>query len=184
MINILTLMRSRRVKRSLLLIVPLLCLQNSSAQHELSRPQARELALECPADEFNDNGDSDESYEGRFEKYSKGSFGNSLVAKMRSKPESYYQKLVDNVVMVVCDIKTASERCVEKESAAKDWSGNCIKAADFVCPGGTCERASNCYWNSVSEGQNRTTRFEVNAYKNAATGKSIMCCLLVARDDD
>ena len=31
-----------------------------------------------------------------------------------------------------------------------------------------CERASNCYWNSVKAGQNRTTRFEVDAYAKAA----------------
>ena len=167
-------MKSKRhwnsARRSLLFIVPLLCLESGRAQHEL--PRSRELMLECPIDEFNDIGNSDESYEGRYDGYSKGAFGRSLVERIRTKPESYYQNIVDNVIMLVCDVETASERCVEKDSpfAAKDWSGeNCIKAADYECSSGTCERASNCYWNSVYEGQNRTTRFEADAYTNAAT---------------
>ena len=163
----------KRAARSLLMIVPLLCLETCSAQHALSRPQARELTLDCPVDEYNDEVVK-EIYEGRFNAYSKGEFGRSLLERMRSKPESYYQNIVNNIIMMVCDVKTSSERCVEKDSpfAAKDWSGeNCIKAADYECPSGTCERASNCYWNTVYEGENRTTRFDVEQYPEAAAGK-------------
>lgn len=130
----------------------------------------RELSLECPVSDQNDVGGSNENYEGRFDKYSKGDHGRSFIEKLRTKPESYYQDIVNNVIMYLCDVEEASERCVEESSsfAAKDWTGeNCIKAADFECPSGTCERTSNCYWNSVYEGQNRTTRFEASAYKNA-----------------
>ena len=138
----------------LLLIVPFLCCQVS--------------ALECPADDFNSVPTSNE-YD--TSSYSKGALGRGLVESMRTKPESYYQSIVDNVIMTICDTDIASERCVEEGSsfAAKDWEGNCIVAADNTCPVGTCERTSNCYWNSVFEGQNRTTRFDVSAYKQASS---------------
>lgn len=151
-------------------IVLFLCYESSTADHDHHRHQERDLTLECPVDDFNDPG-NDESHEGYFDVYSQGANGRSLVERMRSKPESYYQNLLDNVIMFLCDVDIASERCVEEDSpyAAKDWSGSaCIKAADYECPSGFCERASNCYWNSVVENQNRTTRFEIDAYEKAA----------------
>ena len=141
--------------------------------------RSRELKLECPFDEFNDIWNKEERVEGRFDAYSKGGTGRNLVEKMRKKPESYYQDVVDNVIMMLCDVEIAGERCVDVDSpfAAKDWTGaNCIRAADYECPSGLCERSSNCYWNSVAEGKNRTTRFPIDAYKNSETeliGKSI-----------
>ena len=68
--------------------------------------------------------------------------------------------------MALCDIDVAKERCVPSNSsmAAKDWSGNCLKSADFDCQVGYCETTSNCYWSPVLEGQNRTTRFPISDY--------------------
>lgn len=164
-----------------LLIVPFLCFESSRADHDLNRPQKRGLALtECPVDDFN-YPRYDESHEGFFDNYSQGVIGRSFVERLRTKPELYYQTLLDNVIMFLCDVETASERCIEEDSpyAAKDWSGEtCIKAADYKCRSGFCERASNCYWNSVYEGQNRTARFEIDAYEKAAEGMIIEVCVL------
>lgn len=101
-------------------------------------------------------------------KYSKGELSRGLVESIRNKPESYYQDIVDNVIKLICDTDVASERCVDDSIAAKDWEGNCIVAADYQCPVGTCERTSNCYWNTAISGQNRTTRFDPNEYTEAA----------------
>ena len=164
-------------------IVLFLCFNSSRADHGLHRQHKRALISECPVDDFNDPV-NDENQEGFFEIYSQGANGRSVVERMRAKPESYYQHLLDNVVMFLCDVETAIERCVEEESpyAAKDWSGKtCIKAADYECPSGFCERASNCYWNSVHEGQNRTTRFEIDAYDKAAEGTILGVRLLRIR---
>ncbi|KAL9183550.1 hypothetical protein ACHAXT_004406 [Thalassiosira profunda] len=163
-------MKSRsRLTRSLI-FVSLLCFGSGQAQQAGFSGQ-RELTLECPADDFNEETEI-ERYEGRYDRYSKGDFVSGLVRKMRTKPEAYYQDIVDSVIMLLCDVDVASERCVEKDSplAAKDWTGeNCITATDNTCPAGTCERTSNCYWASVVEGQNRTTRFEPERYARAAT---------------
>ena len=81
-------------------------------------------------------------------------------------------KILSTILSCWLAMKIRPVNCVEEDSsfAAKDWSGEkCIKAADHECPSGKCERASNCYWNSVYEGQNRTTRFEEDAYGHAAT---------------
>lgn len=124
----------------------------------------------CPVDELNDV-ENDASYAGLLDSYVTA--GTNYVERMRNKPESYYEDLANNFLMFLCD-ETDKERCVEENSplAAKDWSGErCIRAADFECPAGTCERASNCYWNSVFEGQNRTTRFSSNKYDEAAAGE-------------
>ena len=119
--------------RSLLFIVLLLgFVESGRSRQEFSQLSQRQLKLNCPIDEYNDIGDtSSESYEGRFDSYSKGALGRSLVEKLRTKPDSYYQGIVDTVVMLLCDVETASERCVDESLAAKDWSGNCIKAADY-----------------------------------------------------
>ena len=101
--------------RSLLFIVLLLGFVERGRPHELSQKPQRQLKLDCPIDEYNDIGDtSSESYEGRFDSYSKGALGRSLVEKLRTKPDSYYQGIVDTVVMLLCDVETASERCVDK----------------------------------------------------------------------
>ena len=118
--------------RSLLFIVLLFGLVLRSGRSELSQLPQRQLKLDCPIDEYNDIGDtSGESYEGRFDSYSKGALGRSWVENIRKKPEAYYQGIVDTVVMLLCDVETASERCVDESLAAKDWSGSCIKAADY-----------------------------------------------------
>jgi hypothetical protein len=126
----------------------------------LGKSNSRELELFCPTDEFNDAVTIQEKYDGRFDAFSTGSTWRELVRTLRPKPEAYYQNIINQVIMLVCDVESASERCVEAESpfAAKDWAGNCIKATDYTCPIGMCERSSNCYWNTVVEGKNRTTR--------------------------
>lgn len=149
-----------------------LSLEGSKAvvDHDFSRQLGNYLNISCPVDDLNDVGNG-ESYAGLLDSYV--TFGTTFVERLRSKPDSYYEDLVDKFLMFLCD-EVDKERCVEENSlfAAKDWSGeNCIRAADYECPIGTCERASNCYWNSVYEGQNRTTRFSVNAYEEAATGE-------------
>lgn len=160
-------------KTSLLLFVPfLLHFENCRAEPDFSsRRLGGELNVSCPADDLND-AVADNSYAGLLDNYV--SIGTNLVEKVRTKPESYYENLVEKYIILFCDVETASERCVDENSAfaAKDWSGeSCIKAADHDCPIGTCERSSNCYWNSVQEGQNRTTRFRVNDYEDAASGE-------------
>eukprot|EP00970_Alexandrium_tamarense_P005114 scaffold825_cov196-Alexandrium_tamarense.AAC.59 len=146
--------------------IVLLCLEAKAT----AQSHARRLELDCPVDESADE-NNDQSYQGRFQSYSRGSLGRKLVESIRKKPESYYQDIVDNVVMLLCDVDNAGERCVDEGSslAAKDAEQNCIIASDSQCPVGLCERQSNCYWNSVHEGQNRTTRFPPERYNAAET---------------
>ena len=66
------------------------------------------------------------------------------MEKLRTKPDSYYQGIVDTVVMLLCDVETASERCVDESLAAKDWSGSCIKAADYEVSRATPFRYYSC----------------------------------------
>lgn len=147
------------LKRSLLCVIFLLfrC-QNGSGEE-----------LDCPELAPNFSNNSRNFVEGRYEGYSDVLNG-SLVEKLRStKTELFYQNIVNNVVMFLCDVKSASERCVDKDSllATKNWKGDCVEAADFTCPTGLCERTSNCYWNSVKQMENRTTRFPVDDYASA-----------------
>ncbi|KAL3781578.1 hypothetical protein HJC23_007098 [Cyclotella cryptica] len=148
-------------KHYAVLFVILLC--------RICKSDSRELQLNCPKDEFNDGGTVQEKFEGRFDAYSIGSTWREVVRKLRPNPESYYHNVINQVIMFVCDVESASERCVEADSpfAAKDWAGYCINATDYKCPKGMCERSSNCYWNTVVEGKNRTMRFPVEAYNKA-----------------
>jgi hypothetical protein len=134
-----------------------------------SHSYPRELKLSCPPDGYNDDATEQELIEGRFDAFSAGYIGVDLVSKLRPKPRSFYQNIVNQVIMFTCDVDVAAERCVDEDSpfAAKDGAGNCINAADFACPSGMCERSSNCYWNSVVEGQNRTNRFPSDDYADA-----------------
>jgi hypothetical protein len=155
--------------RRLLIVLILVTLFYDACGQSPVHSSRRELKLDCPADEFNTDSNEQERIEGRFDAYSRGSTGVELVGKLRPKPQSFYQNIVNQVIMFVCDVELAGERCVEEDSvfAAKDWAGQCIKAADHTCPTGMCERSSNCYWNSVNEGQNRTTRFPIEEYTRA-----------------
>jgi hypothetical protein len=108
-----------------LLIVRFLWFESTRADHDLNRQQERGLELtECPVDDFN-YPRNEESHEGFFDSYSQGASGRRIVERLRTKPESYYRTLLDNVIMFLCDVETASERCIEEDSpyAAKDWSG-------------------------------------------------------------
>jgi hypothetical protein len=102
----------------------------------------------------------------QFEDYSGGELGVGFVERIRSKSKEFYEEVVNNIIMYTCSVEQNEIRCVDFDSplAAKDWEGNCIKAADHFCPVGTCERTSNCYWNTVITDQNRTTRFEHEKY--------------------
>ena len=130
-----------------------------SFQGAYGQSQSRELKLDCPVDEFNTDKEQ-ELIEGRFDGFSRGATGVELIKRLRPNPKSFYQNIVNQVIMYACDVEVASERCVEEDSpfVAKDWAGNCIVASDYTCPTGMCERSSNCYWNTVVDGQNRTTR--------------------------
>ena len=120
----------------------------------------------CPVSPLSNDDSNELSLEYHTSRYSNG-VGIKLVQKLRTKSEDYYQNVVNNAIMFSCDVESASERCVDQNLAAKSWSGQCIESADHVCPLGLCERSSNCYWNPVQEGENRTTRFDIESYSDA-----------------
>jgi hypothetical protein len=105
----------------------------------------------------------------RYKSYSQGDLGLKLITTLRKKSKSHYQDILNNVIMTICDVEIERERCVPMNAtnAVKDWDGNCVQSADFDCPTGYCESASNCFWGPVVEGQNRTTRFPESEYKSA-----------------
>lgn len=132
--------------------------------------QSGDGTLDCPAPvEFSNIANNSSSYNIEGSYYSAALSG-SLVERIRSsKTELFYENLLNDVVMFLCDVESASERCVDLDSphAAKDYKGDCIVAADSSCPQDRCERTSNCYWSSVKEMENRTTRFPASGYTNA-----------------
>lgn len=152
-----------RLGKLLLILVTFLTVRCSAANNDTDTTNASS-SLDCPVD-FNKPNNEDQYDTSR---YSKGEFTRNIVQSSRKKPESYYQNIVDNVIMLICDVNIAKERCVEENSlfAAKDWEGN--SAVDNTCPTGKCERASNCYWNSIEEGKNRTMRFDAKLYGRAS----------------
>ncbi len=143
--------------------------KNHYVQYNTSKYK-RNLALKCPIgiyeptqnDLFNKNTH-------RLSSYSRGDLGRKLIQKIRGKPTSFYENVVDNVIMALCDIDEEKERCVPSNSskAAKNWDNTCVTASDYVCDEGMCERTSNCYWNTVKEGENRTTRFPPEKFAKA-----------------
>ena len=139
--------------------------KTSSSKH-------RNLELNCLPDEqdiiIRENEDF-KSTRHRLDRYSQGDISISFVKGIRRKPKSYYQDVVNNVIMTLCDVESEKERCVPSNSslAAKDWDDKCIQAADTPCSVDYCERTSNCYWNPVIAGQNRTTRFSDTSYEKA-----------------
>ena len=94
----------------------------------------------------------------------------SVVKGMRKKSSSFYNEVIDNIIITLCDIETESERCVPEQSsfAAKNWEDKCIIADGFICPQGMCERTSNCYWNTLVSGEIRTKRFPEEKYETAS----------------
>ncbi|KAL7444436.1 hypothetical protein ACHAXM_012038 [Skeletonema potamos] len=148
------------LRRSILCLVLLLFVQSGNG------------TLDCPVPIDVSNVANNSSYNivGRYDEYSDTLTFGSLIERIRStKSDAFYRDIVNNVIMFLCDVESASKRCVDKESlfAAKDWKGDCIVAADSLCPSGLCERTSNCYWNSVKDMENRTTRFHAADYANA-----------------
>jgi hypothetical protein len=134
--------------------------------------QNRNLELICIPDEedlrLQENENINHSGH-KYDSFSQGDVSINLIKGLRRKSKSYYQDVVNNVIMATCTGELVMERCVPSNSSlvAKDWNGDCIEAADFQCPLGYCERSSNCYWNSVVAGQNRTTRFPAEDYAKA-----------------
>jgi len=144
-------------KTNLMTVVPL----QASASSRL-------LNLKCPLKQSIYA--EDESYALDKNRYSKGNTGRNMIQKLRgSKSASFYQKLVDNIIMSLCDVENEEERCVPIYSslAAKDWNNTCIVAADNICPKGFCERIPSCYWGKLVERQNRSTRYPVENYAKA-----------------
>ncbi|KAK1736622.1 hypothetical protein QTG54_012644 [Skeletonema marinoi] len=146
------------LNRALSSLVLFLCFQSGNGN------------LDCPVSvEFSSTINSTYNTEGRYDEYL-NAFNDSLIERIRSKKtEAFYQNIVNNVVMFLCDVETASERCVPSDSplAAKNDMGDCIVAADSLCPQGLCERTSNCYWSAAEDMENRTTRFPAADYSNA-----------------
>ena len=133
----------------------------------LGQGQGGEETESCPASPFGNDMSGHKNDEYYTSKHSKGDMGKTLVENLRTKSEQYYQDVINNAVMYACNVELASKRCVDQSAGAKDWAGECINAADQECPLGLCERSSNCYWNSPTEGQNRTTRFDAESYAQA-----------------
>lgn len=132
----------------------------------------RNLELKCLPDSqdiIRRENDEFHSTRHRFDRYSQGDISISFVKRIRRKSTSYYQNVVNNVIMTLCDVESERERCVPSNSslAAKDWDDKCVFAADTECPIDHCERTSNCYWNPTVVGKNRTIRFEETAYEKA-----------------
>lgn len=126
--------------------------------------------LVCPPKDTEYN--TDEYYEGAahsLSKFSYGGLGTTLIEKLRDEEKGFYQNVVDYLVMFQCDLEEASQRCVPEDSAdaAKDWEGNCVVSSDYVCPVGSCERISNCYWKPVQNDQPREKRFGDSEYDQA-----------------
>ncbi len=148
------------LNRALSSLILLLCVQSGNGKLDCSVPIEFSTA---------NNSSYDTDTEGRYDEYLNALNG-SLIERIRSKkPDAFYQNVVNNFIMVLCDVEIESERCVPSDSplAAKNSEGDCITAADSLCPEGLCERTSNCYWNSVKDMENRTTRFAADDYANA-----------------
>ena len=132
---------------------------------------ARNLEPQCTENIESQSYDADPEHAigNPFDKYSQGKLGRRFVESLRDKPKSFYEDILDDLIMMTCDVEATAERCVYKLSskAAKDLDGSCLVAADQTCPEGTCERVSNCYWNPVEPGMNRKTRFPRERYAGA-----------------
>ena len=144
------------------------------SQSSLGNSSNRHLKpLNCPDSPFETNqleDDDDIEYDShRFSIYSTGDLGRNFVRIIRGKTKAFYQSVLNDAIMALCDLNSTQVRCVESDSpfAAKDWENKCIIASDLTCPTGMCERTSNCYWKTVYPGEERQTRFPVEEYKSA-----------------
>ena len=130
-----------------------------------------ETKLICPIDEESTikNNDDFDGLTHQLAVFSVGEVGATLVERLRDKSLDYYESIVDYIIMFNCDRDLARIRCVDEDSleAAKDWNDKCIQAADLICPTGTCERISNCYWKPVVSNQFREKRFHDDEYDEA-----------------
>lgn len=141
--------------------------------HKSSSSTKRNLELNCIPDEqdviLKENEHEVNQNGHRYDAYSQGDLSIQLIKSLRRKSKPYYESVLNNAIMLQCDVETQKERCVLSNSslAAKDWNGTCVQAFDTNCSAGYCERISNCYWKSVVVNQNRSTRFPPEDYGRA-----------------
>jgi len=135
-------------------------------------PIQRELQLQCPPNiiENFDTLDDLEIQESRFAFLSVGRQARAFVGAIRRKNKEYYQDVLNKMIMYSCDVEQEEQnRCVPESSefAAKNWNNECIIAAGYSCDPGFCERTSSCFWDKVSSGEVRKSRFPKDQYSNA-----------------
>ncbi len=99
-----------------------------------------------------------------------GREGRKLIELLRRRDVTFYNGVIDNIIMATCDVEEKEEtRCVPatSEFAAKNWNNDCIQAAGFSCDDDMCERTSNCFWDKVEEGKVRSSRFTKEEYESS-----------------
>ncbi|GMH75180.1 hypothetical protein TL16_g06676 [Triparma laevis f. inornata] len=104
---------------------------------------------------------------------SQGGDAVGFLSDLRSGAGDFYETVLHNIMIYMCeqDIDVNEERCVEFGEAAKDYAGHCVIPDSSPCDAtltsrseedvgsGTCERASNCYWDVPVEGETRESRY-------------------------
>lgn len=104
---------------------------------------------------------------------SQGGDAVDFLSDLRSGAGDFYETVLHNIMIYMCeqDIDVNEERCVEFGEAAKDYAGHCVIPDSSPCDAtltsrseedvgsGTCERASNCYWDVPVEGETRERRY-------------------------
>jgi hypothetical protein len=134
-----------------------------------STAQDLNCLLSSDDDPVNDYDDTIIAEDHEYAQFSQRDRAIAVVKRIRRKSLPFYDEVIDNIIMSLCDVEKESERCVPEQSsfAAKNWEDSCIIAEGYLCPQGMCERTSNCYWNSVKSGENRTKRFPEEKYETA-----------------
>jgi hypothetical protein len=135
-------------------------------------PIERELQLQCPPNTIESfNAPSDlEIQESPYAFLSVGRQARAFLGTIRRKKKEYYQDVLDKMIMYSCDVEQEEQnRCVPESSefAAKNWNNECIIAAGYSCDIGFCERTSSCFWDNVSSGEVRKSRFTKDQYSKA-----------------
>jgi hypothetical protein len=161
----------------LLIALEKLCEGRNAFQHK-----ERNLKLQCApgiTNLYDDQGNLDIP-ESRFAFLSFGNEGRRLIDKLRRRDDSYYQTVIDQIIMGTCDVEEKEmNRCVPSTSefAAKDWNNNCIQAEGYSCGDDMCESTSNCFWAKVEPGKVRKSRFPKEEYakvKSKYSGDGIL----------
>jgi hypothetical protein len=135
-------------------------------------PVQRELQLQCPPqtiESFDAPADL-EIQESPYAFLSVGRQARAFLGTVRRKKREYYQDVLNKMIMYSCDVEQEEKsRCVPESSefAAKNWNNECIIAAGYSCDAGFCERTSSCFWDKVSSGEVRKSRFPKDQYSQA-----------------